>query len=204
MAGQHGRAADPVQLARALGWDPAAPLSETQLRLAAKELKLAAKPSHSSWARLGHCTLPAVAELNEGGYVVVLRYNADGYVLVGDPRTAHPQRLDRAQFESIWSGKLLLIKSSLRWSDPNRPFDLSWFVPAIWKYRRILGEILAASFVIQLFGLATPLFTQVIIDKVLSPPVLATVGWSGSCRRLSPGQRKILRPRRMKHRSSGW
>jgi ABC-type bacteriocin/lantibiotic exporter with double-glycine peptidase domain len=38
---------------------------------------------------------------------------------------------------------------------------LSWFVPAIWKYRKILGEILAASFVIQLFGLATPLFTQV-------------------------------------------
>ena len=175
VAGQHGRAADPLQLARALGWDCAAELSETQLRLAAKELGLQGKPYHASWSRLAHCTLPVIAELTEGGYVVVLRYSADGDVLVGDPRSTRPQRLDRAQFESIWSGKLLLIKSSRRWNDPNRPFDLSWFVPAIWKYRRILGEILAASFVIQLFGLATPLFTQVIIDKVLMHKSLPTL-----------------------------
>jgi len=35
----------------------------------------------------------------------------------------------------------VLIKSRLRLDNPNRPFDLFWFVPAIWKYRRILGEI---------------------------------------------------------------
>ncbi len=91
------------------------------------------------------------------------------------PAPAAPQRLDREQFEAIWSGKLLLIKSRLRLDNPNRPFDLSWFIPAIWKYRKILGEILAASFVIQLFGLTTPLFTQVIIDKVLMHKSISTL-----------------------------
>jgi subfamily B ATP-binding cassette protein HlyB/CyaB len=175
VAGQHQRPADPVQLARALGLDPAAELSATQLLLAAKEIGLKARAVQSSWGRLPNNTLPAIAQLKEGGYVVLLRFDADDHVFAGDPRRQRPQRLDREQFEAIWSGKLLLIKSRLRLDDPNRPFDLSWFIPAIWKYRKILGEILAAAFVIQLFGLATPLFTQVIIDKVLMHKSLSTL-----------------------------
>ena len=46
-------------------------------------------------------------------------------------------------------------------------FDFSWFIPAIVKYRTFLGEVFVASFVLQLFALLTPLFTQVVIDKVL-------------------------------------
>jgi subfamily B ATP-binding cassette protein HlyB/CyaB len=168
VAGHYQRAADPLQLARALGFDPLAELGETQLLQAAKELGLKAKAAHSNWTRLPNNTLPAIAALKDGGYVVLLRFDSDDYVIAGDPRQPRPQRLDREQFEAIWSGKLLLIKSRLRFDNPNRPFDLSWFVPAIWKYRKILGEILAASFVIQLFGLATPLFTQVISNCSIS------------------------------------
>ena len=46
-------------------------------------------------------------------------------------------------------------------------FDFTWFIPAIVKYRRLLEEVLLASFFLQLFALLTPLFTQVVIDKVL-------------------------------------
>ena len=46
-------------------------------------------------------------------------------------------------------------------------FDFTWFIPAIVKYRTFLGEVLVASFFLQLFALLTPLFTQVVIDKVL-------------------------------------
>jgi subfamily B ATP-binding cassette protein HlyB/CyaB len=164
-----------MQLARALGWDPAAPLTDDQLLIAAKELGLKAKIAHSTWSRLTHHTFPVIAGLADGGYIVLLRCDSDGHVLVGDPRLPRPQRLNRDQLEGIWPGKLVLIKSRLRLDNPNRPFDLFWFVPAIWKYRRILGEILAASFVIQLFGMATPLFTQVIIDKVLMHKSISTL-----------------------------
>ena len=46
-------------------------------------------------------------------------------------------------------------------------FDFTWFIPAIIKYRRQLGEVLAASLFIQLFALLTPIFFQVVMDKVL-------------------------------------
>ena len=111
VAGQHQRSADPLQLARALGFEPAAEPSEAQLLLAAQELGLKAKSTHSNWSRLPNNTLPAIAETKGGGYVVLLRVDPDGHVVAGDPRQPRPQRFDREQFEAIWSGKLLLIKS---------------------------------------------------------------------------------------------
>ena len=167
IAGRHERSADPVQLTRALGFDLTAPVTDAQILLAAKELGLKAKSVQSTWGNLPRRSFPIIAELRDGECVVLLRAEPDGRFLVGDPRRPLPERMDREQFEAVWSGRIVLIKSRLRLDNPNRPFDLLWFVPAIWKYRKILGEILAASLVIQLFGLATPLFTQVIIDKVL-------------------------------------
>lgn len=167
IASRHQCSTDPVQLTRALGLNPASPVTETQILLAAKELGLKATCAHTSWDALPRRSFPVIAELKTGEFVVLLRSDRDGRVLVGDPRKPRPESMDRERFEAIWSGGVVLIKSRLRLDNPNRPFDLFWFVPAIWKYRKILGEILAASFVIQLFGLATPLFTQVVIDKVL-------------------------------------
>ncbi|WP_310452482.1 peptidase domain-containing ABC transporter [Sulfuritalea sp.] len=55
-----------------------------------------------------------------------------------------------------------------RWDKSEKqPFGFRWFVPELLKHRRIWRDILLASLVIQLVGLATPLFTQVIIDKVV-------------------------------------
>jgi subfamily B ATP-binding cassette protein HlyB/CyaB len=131
VAGQRQRNADPQQLARSLGWDPTAAVTESQLRLAAKELGLKAKSARIDWDRLGVVHLPAIAELKGGEYAVLLRCDRDGQVVVGDPRTARPRLMTQSEFESIWSGKLLLVKSRLRIDDPNRPFSLSWFGPAI-------------------------------------------------------------------------
>jgi ATP-binding cassette, subfamily B, bacterial HlyB/CyaB len=175
VAGHHQRSADPLQLARALGLDPREEISEHQLILAARELGLKAKKVASSWARLGNIGLPAIAQLKNQDYVVLLRRESTDLILVGDPRDPRPRRLTSEQFEEIWSGHLILIKTRLRFDNPNRPFDLGWFLPAIWKYRSPLSEILAASLVIQLFGLATPLFTQVVIDKVLMHKSISTL-----------------------------
>jgi subfamily B ATP-binding cassette protein HlyB/CyaB len=50
---------------------------------------------------------------------------------------------------------------------PKKEFGFRWFVPELKKHRHIWSEVLLASLMIQLVGLATPLFTQVIIDKVI-------------------------------------
>ncbi|WP_299403330.1 peptidase domain-containing ABC transporter [Acaryochloris sp. IP29b_bin.148] len=62
---------------------------------------------------------------------------------------------------------------------PQSHFNLSWFWPSIKKHRKVLIEVLVASFFVQLFGLANPLITQVIIDKVLSQAALGTLNVLG-------------------------
>ena len=57
----------------------------------------------------------------------------------------------------------------------SRRFDISWFLGAIHKYRHLLGEVLVASFFLQLFALVSPLFFQVVIDKVLVSRTLSTL-----------------------------
>jgi subfamily B ATP-binding cassette protein HlyB/CyaB len=52
-------------------------------------------------------------------------------------------------------------------AEQNRAFSFRWFIPELLKYKKLWRDVLSASLAIQLVGLATPLFTQVIIDKVV-------------------------------------
>jgi subfamily B ATP-binding cassette protein HlyB/CyaB len=103
-----------VQLTRALGLNPGSPVTDTSILLAAKELGLKATGARAAWDRLRNVTLPAIAKLKDGEYAVILRRDADDGFLVGDPRSARPERLDRERFKAIWSGELILIKTRLR------------------------------------------------------------------------------------------
>jgi hemolysin D len=82
---------------------------------------------------------------------------------------ARTQMLDAADtIATIWSGDVVLITRRLdgAGADPET-FGFSWFLPSIWRYRRPLVHLLVASFFIQLFALVTPLFFQIVVDKVL-------------------------------------
>ena len=72
-----------------------------------------------------------------------------------------------ADFVEAWGeeGQVLLLKPTKE--TPQQRFGLHWFVPSLVRYRRVLLEVFIASFFVQLFGLANPLMTQIIIDKVL-------------------------------------
>ncbi len=64
-----------------------------------------------------------------------------------------------------------LTESTVRTATPEaatKPFGFSWFIPELLRHRNIWRDVLLASLAIQLVGLATPLFTQVIIDKVIA------------------------------------
>jgi ATP-binding cassette subfamily B protein len=72
-----------------------------------------------------------------------------------------------AAFIEAWgeSGQVLLLQATAH--TPKRRFGLSWFLPSLLRYRKALLTVFIASFFVQLFGLANPLITQVIIDKVI-------------------------------------
>jgi ATP-binding cassette, subfamily B, bacterial HlyB/CyaB len=91
------------------------------------------------------------------------------------PRTARPELLTPADFVERWNGHLILLTRRTPLGDPARHFGIGWFAGAVKKYRAALGEVLVASFFLQLFGLMTPLFFQVVIDKVLVHRGLSTL-----------------------------
>jgi subfamily B ATP-binding cassette protein HlyB/CyaB len=141
-------------------------LSDADLLRAAKHLGLKAGPFKTTWSKLLGTPLPAMAKRTDGRYIVLAKVEEEK-VLVQDPVEARPLVLSRGQFESTWTGELLLFTKRATVRPQDLTFDFTWFIPAIVKYRKFFGEVLIASFFLQLFALLTPLFTQVVIDKVL-------------------------------------
>lgn len=175
IAGQLQRPTDPIQLTQSLGLNPTQAVTEDQILLAAKRIGLKARGANLGLEKLSRLPAPAMALCKDGEYVLLIRREPDGTVLIGDPFQPRPQRLSADEFQQRWSGRIILVRVRLEFDNPNRPFDLFWFIPALWKFRKPLATVLVAALLIQLVGLVTPLFTQVIIDKVLSHKSLPTL-----------------------------
>lgn len=169
----HRVAADPRQLKREFGGTEKAVDATTVVR-AARSLGLKSREIRTSLRRLSRSPLPAICPLQDGAMVVLARAG-DEQVLIQDPRASRPQALSLEEFRERWSGRLILVTRRAGDDNPLRKFDISWFLPALKRYRRLFGEVLLASFFLQLFALATPLFFQVVVDKVLVHQGLTTL-----------------------------
>ena len=115
-------------------------------------------------SNLGRVETPAL--LMRDGTVCVLFQTGQKGVALADPRSG----LVRCPLEEMLTGMptevdLLLLRPLPK--EEKEKFGFRWFLPAIRKHKRVLIEVFIASFFIQLLGLANPLLTQVIIDKVL-------------------------------------
>jgi subfamily B ATP-binding cassette protein HlyB/CyaB len=167
----HQIAADPAQIRHQFA---NAPFGVSEILRCAKSLKLKARGLDTRWDRLAQTPLPAIVECHDGSFLVLGRM-VDDKALVQDPAVGRPQLIDRAAFEARWNGRVVLIARRATLGDLARHFDISWFLQAIYKYRSLLTEVLIASFFLQLFALVTPLFFQVVIDKVLVHRGLTTL-----------------------------
>ncbi len=150
---------------------------------AAQHLGLKAKRSRTSLERLALTPLPALALMRspdparDAAPHVVILAQCDGQRVLhqgfsgSDPNkpagAARPTIEPLEAFAEHWSGELILITSRAALAGALARFDFSWFIPALVKYRKLLGEVLLISFMLQLFGLVSPLFFQVVMDKVL-------------------------------------
>src|SRR5882757_8167173 len=139
----------------------------TEMLRCAKDLKLKARAVTTTWAGLMKLPLPAIIELKDKSFFIVGKVTADD-ALVQIPSENRPQIIKRAEFEYDWTGRVVLMARRASLADVARRFDITWFLQAMHKYRRLLAEVLLASFFLQLFGLVTPLFFQVVTDKVLT------------------------------------
>ena len=115
---------------------------------------------------------PVLAEVDEGAWVVLsgCYKQPDGRFMVAvlDPRTGQELLLhERHEFEPKWTGRLIVCKRTLKVTEERRPFGFSWFLPEIYRYRSYFRDVAVAAIMSNLLSYMTPLFFNVMIDKVI-------------------------------------
>jgi ATP-binding cassette, subfamily B, bacterial HlyB/CyaB len=166
IAGLHGKHADSQQIIHAYALDSSEPDTGTLIRIA-KDLKLKAKRIKVTSDKLDKVPLPAIVKLTGEGYGLLAKKNPDNKSwLFLNPQNNKPEMLEQDRVDDLLTGEIILISpKSTRLKEEI--FGYKWFVPAIWKYRKALKDVLLASLCMQLLGLGTPVVMQVVIDKVL-------------------------------------
>ncbi len=167
----HHLSVDPAQLRHDLG-QPDPLTARDVVRLARRQAGVRARQVNVAPGRLSHQPLPALANGPEGWFILG-RLVEDGVLI---QRPGKPlEKIDRAGLDAIWSGETVLVTIRAAAAAGPRQFDLSWFIPQIVRYRRLIGEVLLITGVINILGLASPLLFQNVIDKVLAHNALSTL-----------------------------
>jgi subfamily B ATP-binding cassette protein HlyB/CyaB len=150
------------------------PLSPRQMVSLARANGLKAKNRKISLQKLHQLdgVFPLLVPLKNGNYVVVGgadEKEGQAVVMVFDP-LANVKGLFPVpdnDFAENWDGEVIFIKRQYGFSDPNQPFGLSWFLPEIIKQKMAFRDVAVAALTLHLLGLVTPIFFQLVIDKVL-------------------------------------
>jgi len=176
IAGYYRIAADPAQLKHQLALIGRFASSEDLIR-GANLIGLKSRILHRVTAkRLGAIPYPALLRNKDGGFSALGVGSAKGRVRVVDPvsRVASDVSLEEAWGAS--NGEVVLITRRLGGAgvDPTT-FGFRWFLPSLLRYRKPLAQVVVASLFVQLFALATPIFFQLIVDKVLVHKGLSTL-----------------------------
>jgi subfamily B ATP-binding cassette protein HlyB/CyaB len=176
IAGHYRIAADPFQLVHDLGLG-SRPASGEDIVRAAKRIGLKARLLKAQEVkRLATIPLPAIVRMKDGAYRILALRLPDGRLRIGDPLTRIAKDETSEAVEEAWDGEVILV--TRRWGgagiDPAL-FGFRWFLPSIWRYRTPLAHVLIASLFVQLFALVTPLFFQIVIDKVLVHKGMSTL-----------------------------
>jgi len=176
IASHYRIAADPFQLAHDLGLGAREAAGEDIVRAATRIGLKARLLANQAPKRLASAPTPAILRMQDGAYRILVQRLADGRLRTADPisRTVKDESVDEAA--AAWAGEIVLIARRFGGAgvDPAT-FGFRWFLPSIWRYRGPLAHVLVASLFVQLFALITPLFFQIVIDKVLVHKGLSTL-----------------------------
>ncbi len=120
-----------------------------------------------------HYPLPMMVQLKDNSYAVILKVDAEkSEAVIFYTNKQEPELIEFSQIDADKENYLIL---SEKYFTKQIKFSFSWFYRQILHHKKVMAEVLLASFVIQLFALVTPLFTQVILDKVIAHGSLSTL-----------------------------
>ena len=145
---------------------------------AVENLGFNSRPVKASLDRLAHQQLPVIAHWEGNHYIVVFEISPQ-YVIICDPAIGQ-KKLTHAEFVKGWTGYCLLMEPTLALKNPEgKSTDFWQLFQLVTPHRVVIGEIFIASIVLQIFGLISPIFTQLILDGAIankSASSLATFG----------------------------
>ena len=153
--------------------EPGRLADSTDLLRIARAEGLKARLSRSSVKRIQAVSLPVIARKRDGSFFVIGR-RIDSGVLIGEAG-GPPVAWTLEQLAQEWTGEILYVVRRDRVAGETVQFGLRWFLPAVRKFSKILAEVLVISVFIQLVALVSPLFFQVVIDKVLVHRAMTTL-----------------------------
>jgi ATP-binding cassette, subfamily B, bacterial HlyB/CyaB len=157
------------------------PSPATVLRIAT-DLGLKARHDKLTWDSLlaQGGVFPLIARMGDGNSVIVMGANVaeGGQVAVLNPladTATEVLTIGREKFCAHWQGDVFLLKRQYSLPDQGQPFGLRWFIPEILKQKAALRDIAIAALAMHLLALASPMFFQLVIDKVLVHQSMATL-----------------------------
>jgi ATP-binding cassette subfamily B protein len=173
IAQHHGLPVNPERIIHDYALGDAEPPPLQIIRMAS-EIGLKAKEYDFTWTKLleQDGIFPIMAFKKDGTMMIVVGVRTEEdiqQVAILDPagNMAELAMLDQAAFGAIWNGKVILLKRDHSIKDPNQPFSLRWFIPEILKQKNAFRDVIGAALAMHVLALASPLFFQVVIDKVL-------------------------------------
>ncbi|UKP00365.1 ABC transporter transmembrane domain-containing protein [Nostoc sp. UHCC 0870] len=144
------------------------------LAAAAQTLGYDVLPVRASLNKLEWQTNPWIAHWQGIHYIVVWQIKGDR-ILISDPALGR-RWLKRAKFIENWTGYALLLNpTDIFYALKSEKVSLGRYGQVLWHYRKLLKQIILASLLVQVFGLAAPLCTQVVLDQLIPAKNLDTL-----------------------------
>ncbi|WP_229207780.1 MULTISPECIES: peptidase domain-containing ABC transporter [unclassified Duganella] len=183
IAQHHGLQINPERIIDENALRAEEPTTGALLRIAS-DIGLKAKADTLTWSRLmaQGGVFPLMARLADGNMIIVVgvkpgENGGEDQAAVLNPAAANAQvvMVARSEFEKRWKGEVFFVKRQHKLTDPNQPFGLRWFIPEILKQKAAFRDIFIAAIAMQLLALASPIFFQLVIDKVLTHQSVTTL-----------------------------
>ena len=157
------------------------PPPATVLRIAT-DIGLKAKLDKMSWSGLlaQGGVFPLIARLTDGNCVIVMGASDKdgGKVVVLNPlaeKATEPLMIGQETFCTLWGGEVFLMKRLFSQAQEAQPFGFRWFIPDIMSQKSALRDIALAAVAMHILALASPIFFQLVIDKVMVHQSMATL-----------------------------
>jgi ATP-binding cassette subfamily B protein len=180
IAQHHGLQVNPERLIHDYALSAEEPSSAMLLRMASS-IGLKAKALKLTVQRLlgQQGVFPLLARMKDGNSVIVVGARSDegGGIAILDPLgdLGTVTMVDPAAFDARWSGEALFLKRTHGLADARQPFGLRWFIPEILQQKKAFRDVAIAALAMHILALASPIFFQLVIDKVLVHHSISTL-----------------------------